>query len=125
MSARTWLRWTALAIVLAVIGYTAMDLIAQVNWGRVWHSVGTVTWWQVLVLFGVLVVKQTLNASPLSFFLPGLSLLRATVNDQASTLVQMVAPPPSDLVLRLRIFASWGFDATRALAAATMNVLCF
>jgi putative heme transporter len=70
-------------------------------------------------------VKETLNASPLSFFLPGLSLFRATVNDRASSLVQMIAPPPSDLVLRLRIFASWGIDPTRGLAAAMMNVLCF
>jgi putative heme transporter len=125
MTTKTWLRWLAIALVLAAIGYTAMDLIAQVSWLRVWNSIGTVTWWQVLALFGLLVVKQTLNASPLSFFLPGLSLFRATVNDQASTLVQMVAPPPSDLVLRLRIFTSWGIDPTRGLAAAMMNVLSF
>jgi len=125
MSGKTWLRWLAIGLVVAAIGYTAMDLIEHVNWRMVWASIGTVTWWQVLVLFGLLVVKETLNASPLSLFLPGLSLFRATVNDRASSLVQMVAPPPSDLVLRLRIFTSWGIDLTRGLAASMMNVLCF
>jgi uncharacterized membrane protein YbhN (UPF0104 family) len=122
---RTWVRRALVALIIVAIGYTVMDLVEQVDWSAVWHEMGRVTWPQVAVLFLLLVVKQTLNASPLSFFLPGLSLFRATVNDQASTLLQMMAPPPSDLMLRLRIFSSWGIDRTRGLAGSMMNVLSY
>ena len=125
MTVKSWLRRAVVAVLIAAVGYTVIDLVANVDWASVWDALGHVTFWQVGVLLLLLVVKQTLNAAPLSLFIPGLSMFRATVNDQASNLVMMVAPPPSDLVLRLRIFASWGVDTTPALAGTLMNVLSY
>ncbi len=125
MTLKSWLRRAVVAVVIAAVGYTVIDLVAHVDWASVWDALERTTWGQIALLFLLLVVKQTLNAAPLSFFIRGLSMFRATVNDQASTLVMMVAPPPSDLVLRLRIFASWGIDRTPALAGTIMNVLTY
>ncbi len=122
---RTWLR--AAAIVALGIGcvYVVAGLIERIDWGLVVDAIGKVTWWQLLALFGMLIVRQVLNARPLSLFLPELSLTRATTSDQAAALISMVAPPPSDMVLRIKIFHTWGIDPARGLAGATMNVLAF
>lgn len=122
---RTWLK--AAAIVALGIGcvYVVAGLIERIDWGLVVDAIGKVTWWQLLTLFGMLVVRQVLNARPLSLFLPDLSLTRATTSDQAAALISMVAPPPSDMVLRIKIFHTWGIDPARGLAGATMNVLAF
>ena len=122
---KTWIRRGVLAVVLAVVGYTIIGVVEQVDWEGAWEAIGHVEWWQLGVLFAMLVVRQALNATPLSLFMPGLSVFRATVCDQAATLVSLVAPPPSDMVLRLKFLATWGIDAALGLAGSTMNVLVF
>ncbi len=70
-------------------------------------------------------VRQTLNALPLVFFIRGLSVYRAVVNDLASHLLAVVAPPPGDVVLRIGMFTSWGLDASKAAAGSMMNMIAF
>lgn len=86
---------------------------------------GKLSWWNVPILLAVLVLRQTLNASPLAIFIKGLSLFRAFVNDQSAILLSMVAPPPSDLVMRIAMFRSWGIESSRGLAGAVMNTVAF
>ena len=121
----TILRGVGFLVLALVVGRAILELVGAVDWDEVVAALGHVSWWQIAVLAGLLVVRQVLNASPLSLFLTDLSLARATASDQATTLVSMVAPPPSDMVLRVAIFKSWGIATARGLAAATMNVLAF
>ena len=65
------------------------------------------------LLFAVLMVRQVLNALPLALFIRGLSLYRAVINDLAAHLLAVVAPPPSDLVMRVGMFRSWGIEPSR------------
>src|SRR5262249_6717697 len=59
------------------------------------------------------------------FFIRGLSVYRAVVNDLASHLLAVVAPPPGDMVLRVGMFTTWGIDPSRAIAGTLMNTLAF
>jgi uncharacterized membrane protein YbhN (UPF0104 family) len=77
------------------------------------------------VLLAVVVVRQVLNALPLALYIPGVSVLRATVNDLGAILMSAVAPPPSDLALRVGMFNSWGVPTTKGLAGTVMNTLTF
>lgn len=124
-SRKVWLKRLLVATLLVVVGYTIIGLVERVDWGQAWDALGRITWWQLLALFGALLLRQTLNASPLSLFITGLPLPKAVVSDQACALMSMIAPPPSDMVLRLKFFASWGIELSRGLAGATMNVLAF
>lgn len=122
---RTWLRAVAIVALGIACVYVVAGLIERIDWGLVVDAIGKITGWQLLALFGMLIVRQVLNARPLSLFLPELSLTRATTSDQAAALISMIAPPPSDMVLRIKIFHTWGIDPARGLAGATMNVLAF
>ncbi|MGO4255569.1 lysylphosphatidylglycerol synthase domain-containing protein [Marmoricola sp. RAF53] len=124
-SRRTWIRRIVVAVVLAFVGYAIIGLVEKVDWAGAWEAIGHVEPWQLGVLLLMLVARQALNASPLALFIPGLSVFRATVCDQAATLVSLVAPPPSDMVLRLKLLATWGIGAALGLAGSTMNVLVF
>jgi uncharacterized membrane protein YbhN (UPF0104 family) len=73
----------------------------------------------------VVVVRQVLNALPLSLYIPGVSPLRATVNDLGAILMSAVAPPPSDLALRVGMFNSWGVPTVKGLAGTVMNTPTF
>lgn len=122
---RVWARRIVIAALLVAVGYAIIGIVERVDWASAWEALTSITWWELAILFAILVVRQTLNAGPLTLFIPGLSIYRAALSDQAATLVSMVAPPPSDMVLRLKIFASWGIDLSRGLAGSTMNVLAF
>ena len=93
----------ALVVVAVVIG-----LIGRVDWGEVRRALTHLSWWQFPVLLAVLLVRQVLNALPLSLYIPGVSAYRATQNDQVAILMSTVAPPPSDIALRMAMFSSWG-----------------
>ncbi len=106
-------------------GYVIVQLVGRIDWGAVWDALSRLAWWQLGVLLVVLMVRQTLNAVPLAFFIRGLSVFRAVVNDLAAHLLAVVAPPPGDMVLRVGMFTSWGIPASRAIAGTMMNVLAF
>jgi hypothetical protein len=100
-------------------------LVGSVDWGEVWDALTHLAWWHAPVLLAVLVVRQVLNALPLSLYIPGVSAYRATLNDQVAILMSTVAPPPSDLALRMAMFSSWGVPVPKALAGTLMNTLTF
>ena len=77
------------------------------------------------MLLAILVVRQVLNALPLALYIPGVSTYRATINDLGSILMSTVAPPPSDLAIRMTMFSSWGVPTAKALAGVVMNTLTF
>jgi uncharacterized membrane protein YbhN (UPF0104 family) len=122
---RAWLIRIALLVVAAVVLWTVVQLVGRVDWSAVGDALGRLAWWQLVVLLLVVVVRQVLNALPLAFYIPGLSVLRATLNDLASVLMALVAPPPSDLAIRMAMFTSWGFPVSRAAGGAVMNTVTF
>jgi hypothetical protein len=102
-----------LLVAAVVIGWLVVRLVGRVDWDEVWTSLKHLAWWQAPVLAAVLVVRQVLNAWPLAHFIPRVSAFRATLNDQVAILMSTVAPPPSDLAVRLSMFSSWGVPVSK------------
>ncbi len=122
---RAWLTRVGLLVLALLISVVIVRLIGQIDWEAVWDALRHLTWWQPLVLIVVVVVRQVLNALPLALYIPGVSVLRATVNDLGAILMSAVAPPPSDLALRVGMFNSWGVPTVKGLAGTVMNTLTF
>ena len=117
-AARLLLLVLAAAVVVAIVrAYRRLDLDA------IAAALGKLDWWHVPVLVAVLLLRQVLNAAPLAVYVPGAGFYRATINDLAAATASSFAPPPSDMVLRVTMFRSWGFDVSRALAATAMNAM--
>lgn len=124
-SGPNWLRLALLGVLLAVIVVALGRLIGDVDWSKVRSAIGQLAFWQLAVLLLGLVVRQTLNALPLALYIPGVSPFRAAQNDQAAILMTTVAPPPSDIAMRLAMFTSWGIPAALGLAGTVMNTVSF
>jgi hypothetical protein len=122
---RAWARPVLLLVVSLACGWIIVGLVGRIDWRAVWDALGRLSLWQVPLLIAVLLVRQVFNALPLSLFIRGLSPVRALLNDQTAALLSMIAPPPSDLVMRLTMFRSWGIEPSRGLAGATMNTVSF
>ena len=120
-----WLRRLALLVVAALVTAIVVRLIGRIDWEAVYDALRHLTWWQPFVLLAVVVVRQVLNALPLALYIPRVSALRATVNDLGAILMSAVAPPPSDLALRVGMFNSWGVPTVQAVAGTLMNTLTF
>jgi hypothetical protein len=54
----------------------------------------------------VLLLRQVLNAVPLSQFVEGLGPRRSVQNDLAANLLGTVSPPPGDVLIRVAMFGS-------------------
>ena len=67
--------------------------IRRIDWVVVGDALSHLAWWQPVVLFVVLLLRQVANAAPLSLNVPGTSLYRATVNDMGAVTMAVVAPP--------------------------------
>lgn len=104
---------------------TIVRLIGRIEWTAVASALGKLEAWHLAVLLGLLVLRQVLNALPLALFIEGLGAFRATVNDQTAILMSMIAPPPSDMVMRITMFKSWDIEASRGVAGAVMNTASF
>jgi uncharacterized membrane protein YbhN (UPF0104 family) len=124
-SGRPWVRRLVLLAVSAVITFVVVRLVGAIDWTEVWDALSHLSWWQPIVLLAVLVVRQVLNALPLALYIPGVSTYRATINDLGAILMSTVAPPPSDLALRMAMFNSWGVPTAKGLAGTVMNTLTF
>lgn len=120
-----WLRRLGLLALAIVIFVLVVRVIGAIDWGAVRDALSLLTWWQPFVLLGVVVVRQVLGAMPLAFYIRGVSFFKATLNDLGAILMSMIAPPPSDLALRVAMFASWGVSAAKGLAGTVMNTLTF
>lgn len=122
---RRWVRPVVLFALAVAVAWIVVGFIGAIDWGTVRDGLGHLALWQLPVLILVVIVRQVLNAAPLAIFIPGLGMSRAFVNDQASILMCTVAPPPSDLVIRVSMFKSWGIEVSRALAGVVMNTVSF
>ncbi len=120
--------WVTRIVVLAVslvAAWVIVGIIGRIDWSAVADALGQLHWWQLVVLLMLLAVRQTCNALPLAFFIPGLGIYRAVVNDLASHLLAVAVPPPGDMVMRIAMFTSWGVEASRAIAGSLMNMIAF
>lgn len=124
MNRAWWIRLGLLAVAL-VVTVVVVRLVGKVDWAEVRSALAHLDWWQAPILLVVLLVRQVLNALPLSLYIPGVSPLRATQNDQVAILMSTVAPPPSDIALRMAMFASWGVPVAKGMAGTIMNTLTF
>jgi hypothetical protein len=102
-----------------------IGLVGAIDWTAVWAAVGQLTLPGALVLLAVLLVRQFFNAVPLATFVDGLSIPRSMQNDLGAILTGTVAPPPSDVVLRVSMFRSWSIDPLEGMAGVTLNTLTF
>lgn len=120
-----WVRPVLIVVILVVCGWLASTFLGAIDWALVGEALARLSAWQVLVLLVVLLLRQTLNAFPLALFIEGLGAVRALLNDLVAAVMAIVAPPPSDLVVRVAMFRTWGIEPSRGLAGATMNMLVF
>lgn len=116
-------------IVLLAVGLLAariiIGLVGAIDWTSVWSAVRQLTLPGAILLLLVLLGRQAFNAVPLARFVKGLSQPRSMQNDLGAILVGTVAPPPSDVVLRVSMFRSWGIDPLEGMAGVTLNTLTF
>lgn len=122
---RRWLRLLLIGVLVVVVVLVIRGLLGDIDWQQVREAIGLLSWWQLLLLLAGMLVRQFLNALPLSLFIPGCTPFRAMQNDQAAILMTTIAPPPSDIVTRLAMFTSWGIPASAGLAGTVMNTLSF
>ena len=125
---RRWTRFVRpvlLILVSLLAGRIIIGLIGSVDWGQVAAALGRLSWVAVPVLLALLLVRQALNAVPLSRFVPGLGWWRSAQNDVTANLIGTVAPPPGDVVIRVSMFRSWGLNPVDGMAGVTLNSLTF
>lgn len=122
---RSRVRQLLLWVIVVVVTIGVARLIGRIEWTAVWQAMGHLTWWQPFALLALLAVRQVANAAPLAFYIPGVSLYRATVNDLGAATMAAFAPPPGDMVLRVAMFKSWQVPPGRAVAGTLMNALSF
>lgn len=108
-----------------IITVVVVRLVGRIDWSAVWDALSMLSWWQPFVLFAVVILRQVLNALPLKFYIRGVSAYRATINDLGAILMSVLAPPPSDLALRVAMFTSWGVSTAKGLAGTVMNTVTF
>jgi uncharacterized membrane protein YbhN (UPF0104 family) len=126
-----WRRWWPFVrpVVLLAVGVVVLMLVVRfvgaIDWSAVADSLSQLNAVEVVALVLALLLRQTLNAVPLSQFVPGLRLGRSMQNDLTANLVGTMAPPPADVVLRVSMFRSWGLDPVDGMAGVTLNMLAF
>jgi len=103
---RALLRPLLLAGISVAVGWIVIGLVGAIDSDQVATSLGQLGWWQAGPLLVALLVRQTLNAVPLTRFVPGLTLGRSMHNDRTANLVGTLAPPPGDVMIRVSMFGS-------------------
>jgi hypothetical protein len=115
------LLWSALVALL----WYFVGVLRRVDWGSVGAALALLSWWQVVVLLGLVAVRQMLSSAPLGLFTAGLGLRRAVANDLVGVLVATVTPAPADIVARAAMFRAWKVDVGRGLAGLVLNSVLF
>jgi hypothetical protein len=108
-----------------VVGWLIVGFVGAVDWGQVVNAFALLSPWQFVPLVALLLVRQVLNAIPLSQFVSGLSVRRSVQNDVAANLAGTIAPPPGDVVVRIAMFNSWGINPLDGMAGVTLNMITF
>lgn len=115
--------WAAIG---AFAWFALNRIIGAVDWAAVGAAFGQLDpLATVFPMFLLLLVRQFLNAVPLRYYVPGLGWFRSVENDLAANVVATFAPPPSDVVLRIAMFRSWGLDPVRGMTGVTLNSFKF
>lgn len=120
-----WLRRILLLVIAAVCALTIIRIVGRIDWTTVGSALSKLTVWHFAVLLMLVVVRQIFSALPLALFIERLTVVRAVLNDLGAILMSVIAPPPSDLVLRISMFRSWGINASQGIAGAVMNTMTF
>lgn len=113
-----------IALVVLTI-WIVIGLLGKIDFSQVWTAISTLTWREGVALLTLLAVLRTMNAIPISLFIPGLRLPRAVLNDSSAYLVSTVSPPPSDMVLRYSMFKAWDIDVAEGFAGVALNTVLF
>lgn len=124
-SSRRLLRPVLVVVVVGSAVWFVEGFVGDIDWSQVRAALDHLAWWQLPVLVLGLLLRQLLNALPLSVYIEGCGPLRAVANDQAAILMTTIAPPPSDVVVRLAMFSSWGISRSAGLAGTVMNTVSF
>lgn len=124
-SSRPWLRPLLLFVASIVIAWIVVGFIGAIDWSQVAASFSRLSIASVLLLFLGLLARQGFNAVPLSKFVAGLTWRRSVQNDLGANVVGTFAPPPSDVVLRVSMFNSWGINPVDGMAGVTLNMITF
>ncbi len=112
----------AIMLVIGFLVYRAtVEMVGTVEWSDVWAAFGRLGLLYVVLQIIALLVRQALNASPMWVFVPGLNLMRAMMCDLAGNLAARVVPPPSDAVLRVKMFQSWGIDGVTGMTGVMLD----
>lgn len=124
-STRPWwhkpLRWLIMLVVAVFAWFALQRLVGRIDWAAVGDAFVGVAGWAFLPLFLLLLLRQTLNAVPLTYYVPGLGLRRSLLNDTTANLAATLAPTPSDVVIRVAMFRSWGVDPVAGMTGVTLN----
>lgn len=122
---RIWAVRVVVLAVVAVLVVVAFGLIGQVDWDAVGRAVRRLTWWQVPLLVVLIVIRQSVNSQPLALYIAGLTPYRAVLNDQVGTMIGMLIPTPSDLVIRSAMYSSWGVPIALGIAGTLLHKVTF
>lgn len=120
---RGWTMRLLLWVLVAVVLVALLRLLRRIDLAEVGAALGHLSWWHVLVLVVILLVRQFLNAAPLAIYIKSITLVQAVLNDLSAYSASMLAPPPSDMVLRVARFKSWGIPVPIAVAGTTVNAM--
>ncbi len=125
MLRRRLVKW-AVGLVLAWFAYRALQrLVGAVDWSAVGSALAGVGPWALGGLVLLLLVRHVFNAVPLTYYVRGLGILRSVQNDTVANLLGTFAPPPADVVVRVRMFRSWGLDPVTGMTGVTLNTTTF
>src|SRR5699024_12019891 len=108
VTAGGWVRRVLLLALAVAVAVAVLRILGAIAWEQVWAALGQLSWWHPLVLVVLLLLRQVLNASPLAFYISGISLYRATLNDLRAITMPAVAPPPGVIALRVAMFTPCG-----------------
>ncbi|HEY7793387.1 MAG TPA: lysylphosphatidylglycerol synthase domain-containing protein [Gaiellaceae bacterium] len=117
-------RAVAAAVAVVVAGAVFLFVLPQIaDYGEVWGTIVDLTWRQVLVLAGAVVLNIVTFAPPFMAALPGLGFLRALVVTQASTASTYVAPGGAAVGLGIAwaMLRAWRFPAGDVTLAVTLT----
>jgi len=122
---RPWVKPLVLSSVSVAVGWLIVRFVGSIDWAQVGAAISRLTAYNWLLLAVGLAVRQSFNAVPLSRFVPELPFRRSVVSDLGANVVGTFAPPPSDVVLRVSMFNTWGINPVDGMAGVTMNTLAF
>jgi hypothetical protein len=114
-----------ISVASLVVGALVIRFVGSIDWSQVVSAWRRLTAGTALLLLLGLILRQTLNAVPLSRFVPGLGLARSMQNDVAANVTGTIAPPPADVVVRVAMFRSWRVNPVDGMAGVTLNMLVF